>query len=105
MSRRFRSTTGLTFGLLMVLGVAHGQSSADQQQGVSSGEQAEVTDPAGGQGSGPDVSNVTPAEMKKNATATVAKIDSVEEQISAMVLKAKDDRDVVKVLCLSDKSN
>lgn len=48
--------------------------------------------------------NLTPEQLRQRGTAAVAAIEAAATSVRAMATAAKDQRDVVKVLCLEDKS-
>lgn len=75
-------------------GVANAQDAVDD-----SAEEASTSS------SGGNVQQVPLAEMKTRGAAIVARIEAIENQISAMLMTAKEDRQVVRVLCLTDRRN
>jgi hypothetical protein len=51
------------------------------------------------------VETVSVVEMKVQAEAIIGRIGAVTSQVSGMLENAREDRNVVRVLCLTDKSN
>ncbi|MCL2823122.1 MAG: hypothetical protein FWD57_03945 [Polyangiaceae bacterium] len=49
--------------------------------------------------------NLTPAEMAKGAAGILREMDDSRTAVAKMLDKAREDRDVVKVLCLDDKAS
>ncbi len=78
--------------LVGALGLATVASAQDDQQ---------PTPPSPGSDDG----NIPPETMKQQAAAVVVRIDAVDDQVAAMLQKAKDDGNVVRLLCLTDKGN
>src|SRR5690606_4819844 len=52
-----------------------------------------------------DELTLSPAEMSERSALALAAIDAAQTTVGRMVAAAKDNRDVVKVLCLDDKSS
>lgn len=77
-----------------------GGAFAQQDQAAGEGDVVGL----GGQGS-VEAEQASLAEMKGTADRTIARIDSVEDQLAIMLDGAKEERSVVRVLCLTDKSN
>ncbi len=76
---------------LVVAGVARAQQGATSEEGS---QKRKTT-----------VENVSYVEMKVQADAIIGRIGAVSSQVSAMLDTAREDRNVVRVLCLTDKSN
>ena len=58
----------------------------------------------GGEGDSAADVNLTPAELRAQGLEALAAVDASSQQVRAMAAAAKDKRDVVKVLCLEDKT-
>jgi hypothetical protein len=58
----------------------------------------------GGEGDSASDVNLTPAELRSQGLDAVAAVEASSQQVRAMAAAAKDKRDVVKVLCLEDKT-
>lgn len=88
--------------LLVSLGVAAQESSlatgSTSRVDVASGSLV------GGEGDSAADVNLTPSELRAQGLEAVAAVDAAAQQVRAMVAAAKDKRDVVKVLCLEDKT-
>jgi hypothetical protein len=96
---------GLTAALLGYAGTAASQPQGNQLAAPSTSSSGS---PGAGSLEGSATTagdNMTIAQIKERGKAIVARIDSVEDQIAAMLETAQDQRDVVRVLCLADKNN
>lgn len=80
--------------MVLSLAVADGVANAQDAPARTSTELAE-----------PNAQQVPLDQMKTRAEAIIGRIQAVEGQVGAMLLSAKEDRQVVRVLCLTDKSN
>lgn len=113
--RRLRlSTVLLLAGAALVTGVATAQEGTEQPAPT----QPTATQPAAQQPTAAQPSAVVAADveakdeltlsaeqMASRGAAAVAAIDAAQSTVAGMVTSAKDNRDVVKVLCLDDKNN
>lgn len=105
--KRFGAILGGT-ALLVSLGVgAQEGTPPDETEGASGGS---ATTPSGaeslvgGEGDSAAEINLTPAELRARGSEAVASVEASSQQVRAMAAAAKDKRDVVKVLCLEDKT-
>lgn len=89
--------------LLVSLGVAAREQvtsgGADAAGAQTAGESL-----VGGEGDSAADVNLAPADLRTQGSEAVAAIEAASEQVRAMAAAAKDKRDVVKVLCLEDKT-
>jgi hypothetical protein len=58
----------------------------------------------GGEGDSAADVKLTPAELRTRGLEALAAVEAASQQVRAMAATAKDKRDVVKVLCLEDKT-
>lgn len=107
--RRLRlSTVLLLAGAALVTGVATAQEGTEQPaptQPTAAPPAAQPSAVVAADVEAKDELTLSAEQMASRGAAAVAAIDAAQSTVAAMVTSAKDNRDVVKVLCLDDKNN
>jgi hypothetical protein len=90
-------------GLLVSLGVAAQEAAPVSDSGGE--ETVPLSDSlVGGEADSAAEVKLTPAELRTQGLEALAAVEGSAQQVRAMAAVAKDKRDVVKVLCLEDKT-
>lgn len=94
-----------SLAVALLLTGAGGLAGSASAQGLGSDEQEVDLSPPGEDAGEVADSNLSPAQRVARGKQFVSTIEGSAESIQRQLAKAKEDRDVVRVLCLNDKLN
>lgn len=101
--KRATKIAGLVLGLGLVALGSVNAADADSSEGASA--PGSVDSPAAPETPETPAASGNPSDLLARAKASMATVDSTAAVISRMLRDARNDKDVVKVLCLDDKLN